>query len=67
MSEHECDCGNPATRKDGSGWYCDECGWWVNHISKLVNQLIHAQRGDQMFESRIKMKREKYLRHKYGQ
>lgn len=42
-----CDgCGAPATKHDGSGDYCQECGDWQRMITGLIEAKIRWERAE---------------------
>lgn len=44
MTTHTCDCGQPAQKHDGSGWFCLECERMVKTITALIRDAIRRQR-----------------------
>lgn len=43
-----CDCGQPATDRDGSGYFCEECRVAVAYAHKLIEDQIKRERRDQL-------------------
>lgn len=41
-----CDCGAPATGKDGSGYFCEACKIAVAYAHKLIEDQIKRERRD---------------------
>ena len=43
-----CDCGQPGTKRDGSGLFCEDCERMVNRCSEIIHRLIVEQRSGEV-------------------
>ena len=41
-----CDCGQPAYRRDGSGWFCRECEIVVSAAQRAIDEHIRKERAE---------------------
>ena len=41
-----CDCGQPAYRRDGSGWFCRECEIVVSAAQRAIDEYIRKERAE---------------------
>lgn len=60
-----CDCGKPATKKDGSGYSCDECRIVVAEAQAAIEDFIIEQRRqpstvEDLEEAKVKQKKQYY-------
>ena len=47
-----CDCGQPATRRDGSGNFCQTCADVVKQAQAMIDEHIRKQRQDALAPDR---------------